>query len=101
MRRPLLLLLVALLGACTSPPPENATGAEIYGQLCASCHASDLSGNVGPALGPGSHAVELSDEVIAATIRRGRGSRMPAFSRTLSDAQIDRLVVFIRGSQSG
>jgi mono/diheme cytochrome c family protein len=101
MRRLLLLLLVALAAACIGPPAEDATGAEIFGQLCASCHASDLSGTIGPALGPGSNAVDLSDGVITATIGRGRGSRMPAFSRTLSDAQIERLVEFIRESQSG
>ncbi|MEX2653955.1 MAG: cytochrome c [Acidimicrobiia bacterium] len=100
-RRFVLLGVVVVLAACSAAPAENATGADIYAQLCASCHARDLSGGVGPGLGPGSGAVELSDDVIAQTIGRGKGSRMPAFSRTLSDAQIERVVAFIREQQSG
>ncbi|MEX2278509.1 MAG: cytochrome c [Acidimicrobiia bacterium] len=100
-RRLVLLGVVVVLAACSEAPAENATGADIYVQLCASCHARDLSGGVGPGLGPDSGAVELSDDVIAQTIGRGKGSRMPAFSRTLSDAQIERVVAFIREQQSG
>lgn len=101
MWRRLVLVGVVALAACSGAPAEDATGGDIYLQLCASCHARDLSGGVGPALGPGSGAVDLSDEVIAHTISRGKGSGMPAFSRTLSDAQIDRVVAFVREHQSG
>lgn len=101
MRRLLLPILVSLLVACSGAPAEDATGEQIFSQLCASCHSRDLSGGIGPALGPGSHAAELSDEVIAQTIRQGRGSRMPAFSRTLSETQIERLVGFLRERQAG
>lgn len=99
-RRLFLLGVVVVLAACSEAPAVDATGADIYVQLCVSCHARDLSGGIGPALGPGSGAVELSDDVIAQTIRRGKGSGMPAFSRTLSDAQIERVVAFIREEQS-
>lgn len=101
MRRSLVWLLIVVISACTAAPADDASGQEIYGQLCASCHSRDLSGGVGPPLGPGSPAVELPDDLMAATIRQGKGSRMPAFSRTLSDSQIDRLVEFIRERQAG
>jgi len=102
MSHHVLVLFVAIcLAGCSGAPPEDATGQQIYSQLCVSCHSRDLGGGVGPALGSGSAAVDLSDEVIARTIRQGRGSGMPAFDHTLSDAQISRLVEFIRERQAG
>ncbi len=100
MRRRLVSWLLVVLTACSGVPAEDATGAEIYRQMCASCHRADLSGRSGPALGPGSPAVDLPDEFLAGVIRHGRGSGMPAFSRTLSDDQIDRVVAFLRERQS-
>lgn len=100
-RRLLLLGLVVVLAACSGSPSEDATGQEIFTQSCASCHSRDLSGGIGPALGPGSEAADLSDDVITQIISQGRGSRMPAFSRTLSETQISRVVEFLRERQSG
>lgn len=99
MRRTVLLLLAVTMAACSGAPAPDAGGEEIYRQLCASCHAPDLSGNVGPALGPDSAASLLDDEVLAATISRGRGSRMPAFGQTLDDSQITRVVAYLREQQ--
>lgn len=101
MRRVSVLSLVVALAACSSAPAQDAGGEEIYRQLCASCHARDLSGGIGPALGAGSHAATLDDDVLAATIASGRGSRMPAFGRTLSSDQIDRVVGYLRERQAG
>lgn len=100
-RRVVVGVLLMVLSACSDAPADDATGEQIFRQLCASCHARDLSGGIGPALGPGSEAVDLSDEFIADTIRQGRGSRMPAFSRTLSSEQIDRVVLYLREQQGG
>lgn len=91
------LVMVVVLAGC-GRPAEDATGAELYAQLCASCHAPDLSGGVGPPLGPDSSAAAESDEYLAFTITQGRG-RMPSFATTLDDAQVDRLVVFLRDAQ--
>lgn len=99
MRRVVPLLLVAALTACSGAPSSDASGEEIYRQLCASCHARDLSGGVGPSLGPDSNATTLDDEVLAATIRDGRGSRMPAFGGTLDEAQLTRLIGYLRSQQ--
>ena len=87
-----------LLAACTGSPDPDATGAELYSQFCSRCHAADLSGGIGPAMGAGSELVERPDSYIADVTANGRGA-MPAFGRTLSDDQIERLVEFIRTEQ--
>ena len=92
------LMLLGLLGACTGRPSDEATGEEIYLQLCANCHAEDLSGGVGPALGPGSNSAEQPDDFLEVTILRGRGS-MPSFSSSLDTVQLNRLVGYLREVQ--
>lgn len=94
------LAAAMVAGGCTlGSPPDDATGEEIYLQLCARCHGVGLGGGVGsaPALGPGSNAASEDDEFIEFTIRNGRG-RMPSFSY-LDDGQIERLVGFLRETQ--
>lgn len=92
--------LVPCLMGCVARPGPDATGEEIYQQVCARCHGSGLTGRVGPALGPGSDAAEQPDEFLVETITNGRG-RMPSFSLTLSDDQIARVVAYIRRVQEG
>lgn len=89
-------LAALMVTACG--PDEAATGPEIYAQVCARCHAADLSGGVGPALGPGSSAAGQPDEFLVQTITDGRG-RMPSFRQTLSAEQIERIVSFLRAEQ--
>ena len=92
------LMLLGLLGACTGRPSDEATGEEIYLQLCANCHADDLSGGIGPALGPGSNSAEQPDEFLETTILRGRGS-MPSFSSSLDTEQLNELIGYLREVQ--
>lgn len=68
--------------------------------MCATCHGVDLSGGIGPALGPGSNSAGLPDRFLEITIMNGRG-RMPSFSSTLDDDQLDRLISYIRKVQEG
>lgn len=89
---------MALASCSVGRPDEDASGEEIYRQLCANCHADDLSGDLGPALGPGSSSAELPDEFLEVTITGGRGS-MPSFSSTLDAGQLDRLIGYIRTVQ--
>jgi mono/diheme cytochrome c family protein len=101
MRRVLPAVLLLLLVACADRPDAGATGAEIFGQICAACHAADMSGGIGPPLGPGSHAAAQTDEFLIATINLGRGSRMPSFRQTLTEEQIRAVVDYIREVQGG
>ena len=91
------VLALLLLAACGGPAAD-ASGEEIYDQVCARCHGNDLGGRVGPALGPDSDAASAPDEYLYTTITRGRGS-MPSFSRTLDEGQIDRVVSYVRSRQ--
>jgi len=91
--------MASLVTACSlGDPPEDATGEEIYAELCARCHGADLEGGIGPALGPGSSSAEEPDEFLQFTIMNGRG-RMPSFSSSLDASQLDRLVGYIREVQ--
>jgi len=95
------LSMSLLLASCSvGRPPEDASGEEIYSQLCARCHGADLGGGIAPELGSGSNSADESDEFLEFTIMNGRG-RMPSFSSSLDEDQLDRLVVFMREVQSG
>lgn len=99
MRRLVVIALWALaLAGCTGRPAPDATGVEIYQQLCVRCHGEDLGGAIGPALGRGSDIALESDDFIRQTIRDGRG-RMPSFALTLTDEQIDRVISYLREVQ--
>jgi len=87
-----------LAAGCTGRPAADATGEEIYLQLCSNCHGDDLGGRVGPALGSGSTAAEHPDTFLEATILDGRG-RMPSFRSSLDDDQLERLIGYIREVQ--
>ena len=92
------LMFLGLVGACTGRPSDDATGQQIYLQLCANCHAEDLSGGIGPALGPGSNSAEQPDAFLEIAILRGRGS-MPSFSSSLDTGQLNKLIGYLREVQ--
>jgi mono/diheme cytochrome c family protein len=79
--------------------PPDASGDLVYKQVCARCHGADLEGGLGPALGEGSNSEEQDDEFLRLTITDGRG-RMPSFSSTLTEEQIERVIDFIRKEQN-
>lgn len=98
------LLALAGLGAtvlagCGSGLDESANGEQIYNARCASCHRKDLSGGIGPALGPGSDAVDRPLEYYEITITSGKG-RMPSFA-SLTDQQISQVIDYIFAVQGG
>lgn len=94
------MLILAMLPSCVGRPPQDATGEEIYLQVCANCHGAAMEGGLGPALGPGTNAAEQPDDFLVATITQGRG-RMPSFATTLTGDQVDRLIDFLREAQRG
>jgi mono/diheme cytochrome c family protein len=93
-----LALLAVLLGGCVGRPPADATGEEIYLQLCANCHGEGYQGGLGPALGPETDSAAQPDEFLRVTIMEGRG-RMPSFQSSLSDDQVDVLISHLREVQ--
>lgn len=94
------VLLLAMLAtpACVDKPPADASGQEIFAQICARCHGADLGGEVGPALGPGSNAATQPDEFLVSAVTEGRGT-MPSFAQTLTSEQIERVVAYVRERQ--
>ena len=101
MRRvAIVALLSVLVSSCVGRPDADATGEEIYLQLCSNCHGDQLEGGVGPPLGPGTNAAEQPDEYLRVTIVEGRG-RMPSFSSSLTDQQVGRLIDYLREGQAG
>lgn len=98
-RRIVLLSLLILLAACSSSPAPDATGPEMYSELCATCHGAGLEGQVGPPLGQGAASATLPDDYLVNSIRRGIGT-MPSFDH-LSEEQVSRLVAYIREVQAG
>lgn len=92
------VLLLGAISACVGRPPEDATGEEIYLQVCANCHGDSMQGAIGPSLAAGSDAANQPDEFLRVTITQGRG-RMPSFQSSLSDDQVERLISYIRQEQ--
>lgn len=102
MTRVALASLVIVVSACSvSRPGTGDTGEEIYQQLCANCHAEDLSGTpLGPPLGPGSDSASQPDAFLQFAIVNGKGS-MPSFESSLDEGQVELLIDYIREVQSG
>lgn len=72
------------------------TGEDLYIQYCAACHGYDGNGGVGVPLALPDFQYSVTDEFLKTTIRHGRPGRvMPAFPG-LSDAEIRKLVKYIR-----
>lgn len=98
MRKSLVVVSLVVLSACAGPPQADATGEDIYRQVCANCHGEDLSSGIGPAIGAESNAAGQDDDFLVLTITRGRG-RMPSFDSTLTDDQIARVIAYVRTRQ--
>ena len=108
MLRSVLLLLMTLLIVNHSVLADSdnkeltqtkmrLSGEKLFQNNCAVCHGGEGSGGVGIPLNMEDFLATTSNQYLKNTIRRGRPGRiMPAFSH-LSDAQINEIVVYIRG----
>jgi mono/diheme cytochrome c family protein len=77
-------------------PPDEESGASIYGRLCAACHGGDGSGGAGgPITGTKFHGSSLSS-----VITDGLGT-MPGFGTQLNDGQVGRLVDYVERLAAG
>lgn len=93
------VLSATVLASCGAGLEENASGEEIFNARCGSCHRKDLTGGIGPALGPGSEAVDRPLEYYEITINTGKGS-MPSFKSSLSVDQIQRVIDYVISVQA-
>jgi len=87
--------------------PVGATGGlndapDLYAKNCQSCHGNDLAGGRGPSLFAAALLAERSDEQLRQTILTGiAASDMPSFQGRLDDAQIGRMLAFLRIRSGG
>jgi len=87
------MLLLGITTAVISEP----RGGELYAAHCSGCHGDTGKGGVGVPLSLPSFLESVNDNFLHKSIRLGRPGRvMPGF-QTLSDAQVDAIVRFIRG----
>jgi mono/diheme cytochrome c family protein len=85
-----LFLLTFTITACGSGDPS--AGATVYADNCASCHAADGTGGIGPDL---TQEIESGEEAeLESLIRAGAGT-MPSFEATLSSEEISDVVAFL------
>lgn len=92
------VVVSAILATGCSGPSNDVFGADLYSSSCAHCHGSELAGGIGPALGPGSNAVALTDQQIVDVIRIGPGA-MTSFGDRFTQPQLDSLVDHLRTEQ--
>ena len=92
--------LAVVLMAPLPAPGQNA--AATYKAKCAGCHGADGKGNTGPGKALGVHdfssaeVTRMSDADLIAIVTTGK-NKMPAYGKSLKDADIKELVTFIRG----
>jgi outer membrane protein assembly factor BamB/mono/diheme cytochrome c family protein len=86
---------VACSGDDDDGDPAAAAGEQVYRASCATCHAVDGSGAVGPAIGDGLAAEQYSARELATLVRDGIGA-MPSLRDELTDAEIDAVVAYVR-----
>ena len=105
------LLALQTIKASVSAKPALAanqhSAATLFSKHCASCHGKDGRSKTFKA--KFNHARNLtesgwqdavSDERIFNSISNGRGGKMPAFSKKMTEAEIDALVLLVRGMRS-
>jgi cytochrome c oxidase cbb3-type subunit 3 len=81
-----------------SPDALNI-GRNVYLNNCASCHGSDGRGATGfPNLTDSEWMYGSDAAAIEQTIRNGRMGNMPALGALVSDAEIDKIIAFLRSN---
>jgi mono/diheme cytochrome c family protein len=80
-------------------PPSVAQGEKIFAtQGCGGCHALAAAGSTST-VGPDLDETRLSEEQIAAVVTNGR-NQMPAYSNSLSEADIADVAAYVYESAS-
>ena len=84
------------LGPDGEPDAELSLGRDVYSRRCANCHGAGGGGGTGPRLSDGA-VVEAYPDIAdqRLIIAEGRNG-MPAFSGSLSSAELDAVVRYTR-----
>ena len=91
------LLVLASCGGSGSGSAEPLTGAEIYDRSCATCHADDGGGFVGPpVIGVHERLPEAEIIDIIANGRVGETGAMPGWSNQYSAEEIATVADYLR-----
>ncbi len=78
-------------------PAPTATGAQVFGQLCAQCHGPGGEGGIGPSLSDEAWQASYSDQEIFDAIELGHeATAMISWGEILSTEQVQQLVEHIR-----
>ena len=78
----------------STDPTVLASGSARYAQLCASCHAVDGTGGIGPSLI--GIAALVPDRQFHLDIVANGGVSMPGFSDQLTPSEVDAVVSYVR-----
>ena len=77
-------------------------GAGLYAARCSFCHGSQLEGDSALSLNNPVFLETASDAFLRYAIEAGRrGTAMPAFASSLSEQDIEDLIVYMRSTESG
>ncbi len=83
-------------------PQVTAVGAQLYHSYnCIDCHGMDGSGAMGPSLADGRWRFGGTPSEVFESIYQGRPDGMPAWGGRISDADIWRLVAYVRSLEIG
>jgi mono/diheme cytochrome c family protein len=108
----LVVALAAGSPAVAAQPASGRSGAELYGAACAACHGADGRGTSPTLLGFDTPVPDFTDCSFS-TVEpdgdwmavshdggpaRAFNRRMPSFGDALTDAELQRVLDFIRGS---
>ncbi len=92
------LLLVVMFAWLAGGSVQAAplAGANLYSKNCAVCHGQTGNGGMGVPLALASFQATIDDDYLRRTIRHGRPGRVMSAFNTLSDAEVDAIVKYVR-----
>jgi cbb3-type cytochrome c oxidase subunit III len=83
-------------------PQVRTVGSQLYHSYnCIDCHGMDGSGAMGPSLADGRWRFGGSPSEVFESIYQGRPDGMPSWGGRISDADIWRLVAYVRSLEIG
>ena len=98
---PLALLVAAAVSCGASAPaaegdPQLVLGRQVFTSRCATCHAPNGAGGVGPKLAGGAVVAKYPNAADQRVVIANGRNGMPKWSGILTDAEIDAVVRYTR-----